>query len=217
MRKDALPSVLGLGVDLAESGSRERGIFDRLMFKMHYSKLLVKTRPSCFLTSWMQCLNIIFSSKAANAAAGWPSGGRNEYFCRPHHHKEAKITIRDKSTAGKDKISADDGRIKCMAQNEIEILMSTTDYSTFPVNVGYSNVYWLKLRSCLFLFRKFAAIGRDFRGCAQRMNVCRGQAVSQLCCELLPRFFCRLGQKVLPMPKKFCRPWTLLKKNICQI
>jgi hypothetical protein len=48
----------------------ERGIFDRLMFKMHYSKLLVKIRPSCFLTGWMQCLSKIFSSKAASAAAG---------------------------------------------------------------------------------------------------------------------------------------------------
>jgi hypothetical protein len=69
----------------------ERGIFDRLMFKMHYSKLLVKTRPSCFLMSWMQCLSKIFSPKAASAVAGWPSGGRNEYFCRPHHLKEAKM------------------------------------------------------------------------------------------------------------------------------
>jgi len=48
----------------------ERGIFDRLMFKMHYSKLLVKIRPSCFLKSWMQCLSKIFSPKAASAAAG---------------------------------------------------------------------------------------------------------------------------------------------------
>jgi hypothetical protein len=70
MRIGALPSVLGLGVDLAEPGSRERGIFDRLMFKMHYSKLLVKIRPSCFLKSWMQCLSKIFSPKAASAAAG---------------------------------------------------------------------------------------------------------------------------------------------------
>ncbi len=31
--------VLGLGVDLAEPGSSERGIFDLLMFKMHYLKL----------------------------------------------------------------------------------------------------------------------------------------------------------------------------------
>jgi hypothetical protein len=44
-------------VDMAEPGSRERGIFDRLMFKMQYSKLLVKIKPSCFLTRWMQCLN----------------------------------------------------------------------------------------------------------------------------------------------------------------
>ncbi len=36
----------------------------------------------------------IFSSKAASAAAGWPSGGRNEYFCRPHHLKEAKINFK---------------------------------------------------------------------------------------------------------------------------
>ena len=71
MRIGALPSVLGLGVDLAEPGSRERGIFDRLMFKMHYSKLLVKIRPSCFLKSWMQCLSKIFSSKAASAAVGY--------------------------------------------------------------------------------------------------------------------------------------------------
>jgi hypothetical protein len=63
MRIGALPSVLGLGVDLAEPGSRERGIFDRLMFKMHYSKLLVKTRPSWFLTSWMQCLSKFFRQK----------------------------------------------------------------------------------------------------------------------------------------------------------
>jgi hypothetical protein len=49
----------------------ERGIFDRLMFKMHYSKLLVKIRPSCFLKSWMQCLSKIFSSKAASAAVGY--------------------------------------------------------------------------------------------------------------------------------------------------
>jgi hypothetical protein len=41
-----------------------------LMFKMHYSKLLVKIRPSCFLTSWMQCLSKNFSPKAASAAAG---------------------------------------------------------------------------------------------------------------------------------------------------
>jgi hypothetical protein len=31
--------------------------------------------------------------------------------------------------------------------------MSTTDFCTFPVIVGYANVYRLKLRSCLFLFR----------------------------------------------------------------
>ncbi len=72
-----------------------KSIFDRLMFKMHYSKLLVKIRPSCFLKSWMQCLSKNFSSKAASAAAGWPSGSRNEYFCRPHHLKEAKIDNSD--------------------------------------------------------------------------------------------------------------------------
>jgi hypothetical protein len=48
---------------LAEPGSRERGIFDRLMFKMHYSKLLVEIRPSCFLTRWMQCLSKFFRKK----------------------------------------------------------------------------------------------------------------------------------------------------------
>ncbi len=42
---------------------KERGIFDRLMFKMHYSKLLVKIRPSCFRTSWMQCLSKFFRKK----------------------------------------------------------------------------------------------------------------------------------------------------------
>ncbi len=70
----------------------ERGILDRLMFKMHYSKLLVKIRPSCFLTRYSRCsVWANFSQKAASAAAGWPSGGRNKYFCRPHHLKEAKI------------------------------------------------------------------------------------------------------------------------------
>ncbi len=33
----------------------------------------------------------IFSLKSRSAAAGWPSGGRNKYFCRPHNLKEAKI------------------------------------------------------------------------------------------------------------------------------
>jgi hypothetical protein len=47
MRIGMHPSILGLGVDLAEPGSRERGIFDRLMFKTHYTKLLVKIRPKC--------------------------------------------------------------------------------------------------------------------------------------------------------------------------
>ncbi len=36
---------------------------------------------------------LIFSQKAASAAAGWPSGSQNKYFCRPHHLKEAKIII----------------------------------------------------------------------------------------------------------------------------
>jgi hypothetical protein len=63
MRIGVLPLVLGLGVDLAEPGSRERGIFDRLTFKMHHSKLLVKIRPSCFFTRWMQCLSKFFRKK----------------------------------------------------------------------------------------------------------------------------------------------------------
>jgi hypothetical protein len=63
-------SKIGDIFEKISTGSRERGIFDRLMFKMHFSKLFVKIRPSCFLKSWMQCLSKNFSSKAASAAAG---------------------------------------------------------------------------------------------------------------------------------------------------
>ncbi len=59
-----LPSVLVLGLDLAEPGSREHVIVDRSMFKIHYSKL--HELHSMFEQNFLQYL------KAASAAADWP-------------------------------------------------------------------------------------------------------------------------------------------------